>query len=345
MLVSVVLPTFNRGYCLERAIRSVLGQTYPDWELIVVDDGSTDDTQAVLESFKDSRIRVFRHSVNRGVAAGRNTGLAAARGDFIAFLDSDDEWRPDKLTKQLGVMTRAPDTPVAFTDLVWRRGDVEATSFARTLPVFSELLRQHVPTGGHLIIPQRTMYLCLLQELPVKPSTLMLRAQILRSVGRFDERLRSGEDWEFLIRAARQCDFAYLYEPLAKSFSLPDSTYRRFFIQDKEQLIVVLRREQAAQDRDAEAKAAARRGMILLRKQLYWYYMDKGFHPQAALCCLKGFGETFDPFFLARAAWAFRPPWLWHLRHRLAELARCHAAHRKRCPNDGSQTNSCNQGN
>jgi glycosyltransferase involved in cell wall biosynthesis len=145
MLVSVVLPTFNRGYCLERAIRSVLGQTYPDWELIVVDDGSTDDTQAVLESFKDPRIRVFRHSVNRGVAAARNTGLAAARGEFIAFLDSDDEWRPDKLTKQLDVMTRAPTRQLAFTDLVWRRGDVEAGSFARTLPVFSKLLHQHVP--------------------------------------------------------------------------------------------------------------------------------------------------------------------------------------------------------
>jgi len=301
MLVSVVLPTFNRGYCLERAIRSVLGQTYPDWELIVVDDGSTDDTQAVLESFKDSRIRVFRHSVNRGVAAGRNTGLAAARGDFIAFLDSDDEWRPDKLTKQLGVMTRAPDTPVAFTDLVWRRGDVEATSFARTLPVFSELLRQHVPTGGHLIIPQRTMYLCLLQELPVKPSTLMIRAQILSSVGRFEEQLRSGEDWEFLLRVARKFDFAYLDEPLTVVHVLDDATHFRYCIEDKENFMRLLRRARNSAKGDKEVRAAARRGVISLCKHLHWHYMASGDRRRAAVSCLRGFVETASPGLLARA--------------------------------------------
>jgi glycosyltransferase involved in cell wall biosynthesis len=301
MLVSVVLPTFNRGYCLERAIRSVLGQTYPDWELIVVDDGSTDDTQAVLESFKDPRIRVFRHSVNRGVAAARNTGLAAARGEFIAFLDSDDEWRPDKLTKQLDVMRRAPTAQLAFTDLVWRRGDVEAGSFARTLPVFSKLLHQHPPTGGHLVIPQRTMYLCLLQELPVKSPTLMIRAQILSSVGQFDEQLRSGEDWEFLLRAAREFDFAYLDESLTVVHVLKDATHFRYFVEDKEDFIRFLLRARRSDQGDKEARAAARRGIIMLRKHLYWHYMASGDRRRATASCLRGCAETASPGLLARA--------------------------------------------
>jgi len=100
--VSVVIPTYNRGSLLPRAIRSVLNQTFTDFELIVVDDASTDDTQRVVKGFSDLRVRYFRHERNRGGAAARNTGIGAARGEFIAFLDSDDEWLETRLAEQIG---------------------------------------------------------------------------------------------------------------------------------------------------------------------------------------------------------------------------------------------------
>src|SRR5580704_3101162 len=96
--VSVIIPAFNRGYIIAEAVQSVLDQTYAHIEeIIVVDDGSTDNTAAVVRSFKDRRIRVIQHATNRGVAAARNTGLDVARGDLISFLDSDDFWKKEKI--------------------------------------------------------------------------------------------------------------------------------------------------------------------------------------------------------------------------------------------------------
>lgn len=95
--VSVVIPTYNRAHLVGRAIQSVLNQTYQDFEIIVVDDGSTDNTEEVVKSFNDPRIRYIRHDQNRGGSAARNTGIKMARGEYIAFQDSDDEWLPEKL--------------------------------------------------------------------------------------------------------------------------------------------------------------------------------------------------------------------------------------------------------
>ena len=109
-IVSVVIPTFNRAHLIMRALQSVLTQTFTAWETIVVDDGSTDDTETVVLSLGDSRIRYCRQPENRGPAAARNRGMREAKGEFIAFLDSDDEWFPDKLELQVARFRELPET-------------------------------------------------------------------------------------------------------------------------------------------------------------------------------------------------------------------------------------------
>src|SRR5215470_17496504 len=106
--VSVIVPTFDRPDFLRAAVRSVLNQTFSKLEVVVVDDASIIDLAPILDAFHDDRIRYFRHSSNRGEAAARNTGILNARGDYLAFLDDDDEWRPDKLQLQLDLFTRSP---------------------------------------------------------------------------------------------------------------------------------------------------------------------------------------------------------------------------------------------
>src|SRR5438132_12765470 len=101
--VSVIIATHNRARLLRRAIHSVLAQTFEDWELLVVDDGSTDNTETIAVSLQDLRICYLRHEVNRGLSAARNTGIRISRGEYVAFLDDDDEWLPKKLERELEV--------------------------------------------------------------------------------------------------------------------------------------------------------------------------------------------------------------------------------------------------
>ena len=107
--ISVIIPTYNRVNLLNRAINSVLRQTFSDFEVIVVDDSSEDDTKAVVETLKDPRIRYICHDENRGAAAARNTGIRVSRGEHIAFLDSDDEWLSKKLELQIDALTKNPE--------------------------------------------------------------------------------------------------------------------------------------------------------------------------------------------------------------------------------------------
>ena len=96
-LVSIIIPTFNRGYILPRAIKSALSQTYQNIELIIIDDGSTDNTEEIVKDFSDPRIQYIRYSENKGRPAARNKGIKKSKGDFFAFLDSDDEYPPEKI--------------------------------------------------------------------------------------------------------------------------------------------------------------------------------------------------------------------------------------------------------
>jgi glycosyltransferase involved in cell wall biosynthesis len=305
MSVSVVIPTYNRAHIVLNAVRSVLSQTFRDIELIVVDDGSTDDTAARLAAIDDPRLRCLmgRHA---GVSAARNLGVSKASGDLIAFLDSDDLWHPDKLTAEVAFLARHPDVDAVFTDLEKRHGDAVYPSFMRETEVFSRHLGEAAYPDG-LVIEPRDMWLCLLQEVPIKPSALTLRREAFDAVGGFDETWSSSEDWEFLLRLSRRHRFAYLDRPLAVLYISPDSLHILDQSRGEAAMIRLFVRERAALAGDLPALAAVRRGLVNRIKHFGWHYADSGCRSRASGVFLRGFGLTGDVRLLARAVAVWLP--------------------------------------
>jgi GT2 family glycosyltransferase len=193
--VSVVVPSHNRARLLRRTLRSILAQHMTDLEVIVVDDGSTDDTQAVA-SAADPRVRVLRNETPGGVSAARNRGIAAARGEWIAFCDDDDLWSPDKIGCQLAALDRA-HAQWAYV------GDVNVDERLRVL------------SGGPPPAPDAVVAL-LSRWNPVSSggSNVVVRSTVLAAVGGFDSALRRTEDWDMWIRLARTGPPAWVCAPL-----------------------------------------------------------------------------------------------------------------------------------
>ena len=186
--VSVVITTYNRAALLPRAIRSVLAQTYDDYELIIVDDCSTDDTPDVIRTFVDSRIRVVRHAENTGQSAAINTGIRIARGEYIAFLDDDDEWVESKLLRQV----RTLDASSPRVGLVYTWFDhVDAPSGVRR-------------SGGRSVTTGDVSEDVLECRVPAPTSTYLVRTEAARGIGGFDEALKKATDLDFLARLSVQ---------------------------------------------------------------------------------------------------------------------------------------------
>jgi glycosyltransferase involved in cell wall biosynthesis len=193
--VSVIIPTRNRSKLLELSLRSVLWQRNVDFETVVVDDGSTDDTPRVLRSFGD-RIRVVRHERSQGVSAARNRGIAEARGEWVAFLDDDDLWAPDKLELQLQALRR-DDRRWAYA------GAVEITMDNRIL------------AGSPPASPERVMDELLIRNmLPAGASNVIVWKAWLPTETTFDGRLYHSADWDLWIRLARRGPPACVSKPL-----------------------------------------------------------------------------------------------------------------------------------
>jgi len=304
MTVSVVIPTYNRAGTVIDAVRSVLAQRFEDLELIVVDDGSTDDTAARLASIPDVRLHVVL-GPHAGVSAARNLGVRRATGSLISFLDSDDVWHPDKLAHEVAVLAEHPEVDAVFSDLEKRHGDRVFPSFMRQTAVFSRRL----PTtpGGVVIIEPRELRLCLLQEVPIKPSALTLRRPAFDAVGGFDETWSSSEDWEFLLRLARAHRFAYLDQPLAVLHISPDSLHILDQSRGEAAMIRLLTRERAALGDDVEALAAVRHGLVSRFKHFAWHYADAGCRRRAFAVFVQGFTHTGDLGLLARAVAVWLP--------------------------------------
>jgi glycosyltransferase involved in cell wall biosynthesis len=179
-MVSVIIPTYNRAWIVKESILSVLAQTFQDFELIVVDDGSTDHTLSILDEFQD-RIEVI-HQKNSGVSAARNHGVAAAKGKLIAFLDSDDLWMPGKLAIQTEFLASNPDIRICQTDEIWIRNG------CRINPK-----KYHKKPSGEIFLP--SLALCL-----VSPSAVMMEKDFFALMGGFDETLPACEDYDFWLR-------------------------------------------------------------------------------------------------------------------------------------------------
>lgn len=218
VFVSVILPTFNRGEYLERAIRSVLAQTYQDWELIIWDDGSTDQTEELVRSFRDKRIHYF-YEKNQGVAYARNQAINKSHGTLIAFLDSDDAWHPEKLSKQVRAMQAFPQVDLLFSDFLNFDvvNDTQRTGFQQELHGIEHLTIRELEDGLNLIEDGMPENLALGNF--IATDTVMIKREILDRLGGFDERLRNSEDFELWWRLGLAgVKFAFLDEGLLNRY-------------------------------------------------------------------------------------------------------------------------------
>ncbi len=190
--VSIVVPVYNAERTLAATLRSVWAQTCGDFELLVVNDGSTDGTAALLAGQSDPRLRVISHR-NAGVSASRNRGVAEARGEFVAFLDGDDLWTPDKLQAQVAALQGAPDAALVYswTDLIDEAGRV-------------------IQRGSHVVANGRVYPLLASRNFLDCGSTPLIRRSALIEAGPFDETLKGGEDWDLWLRLATRHAFVCL---------------------------------------------------------------------------------------------------------------------------------------
>ena len=212
--VTVIIPTFNRGYCLAESIQSVLDQRFTDFDLIVVDDGSTDNTPEVLRKFHD--IQQIRLEENRGVSFARNQGIAVAKGEWIAFLDSDDLWEKKKLATQMKWVENHSDHHAIYTDEIWIRNGVRVNAMNKHRKYTGDIFRYCLP-------------LCI-----VSPSSVLLHAELLSEVGGFDESMPVCEDYDLWLRIAKRFPFHFIEEKLiVKRGGHEDQLSRKFWGMDR----------------------------------------------------------------------------------------------------------------
>ncbi|MGF1491367.1 MAG: glycosyltransferase [Microcoleaceae cyanobacterium] len=194
-LISVVIPVYNGEQTIQETVESVLSQTFQDFELIVINDGSTDSTLDVLSRFSDSRLHVFSYP-NAGLPASRNRGIDRASGELIAFIDADDLWTPDKLESHQQILQDNPQVTVVYswTDYIDEKGQFLHPGLHISVQgnAYPDLLRSNILENG---------------------SNPLIRRVAFEAVGTFDESLRAAEDWDMWIRLSEKYPFATVPAP------------------------------------------------------------------------------------------------------------------------------------
>jgi len=208
-LVSAIIPTYNRVQSLIRAVASVVAQSWLNLEIIVVDDGSTDNSAGLLYEQFGSRIKLLRLPRNRGVSYARNRGFELSRGSFVAFLDSDDFWQPQKTERQLAFMQASPDVLISQTDEIWIRHGKQVNP-----------CKHHKKPSGFIFA--ECLPLCV-----VSPSAVMMRRSFFAKIGLFDETLPACEDYDLWLRTACRYPISLLDEKLVTKYGGHDDQLSR----------------------------------------------------------------------------------------------------------------------
>jgi len=198
-MISVIIPTYNRSEFLNNAIQSVLAQTYKDFELLVIDDCSTDITPKLVGDIDDKRIKYIRNDTNKGVSASRNIGIKNSSGEYIAFLDDDDEWLPQKLEKQMDIFSLgSPNLGCVYTLGLF----ISATS--------GKIVKNNpLPHRGRILSD-------LLYKNFIITSSVLFRRECFKKVGLFDESVGYAEDYDMWIRMSVEYEFDYVDEIMVK---------------------------------------------------------------------------------------------------------------------------------
>lgn len=199
--IAAIIPTYKRAALVSRSIDSVLAQTRPVDEVIVVDDGSPDNTAEVVAAYGD-RVRYVRQN-NGGLSAARNTGVRVSTCDWVAFLDDDDEWLPNKIEKQIEALEQTPDAVLCYTSL-WCHG-------------IDGVIAELRPNPPNRLFPDIRL------KTPFTPISVMVRKDVFNEVGGFNETLKCVEDWEFFIRLVPGRTVAMAGEPLVRVYMDPNS--------------------------------------------------------------------------------------------------------------------------
>jgi len=198
--ISVIIPTYNRANFLERAIDSVLSQTRKVDECIIVDDGSSDNSSLILQKYQ-SNVGVIRLDKNRGVSHARNVGMEMASGNWIALLDSDDEWKANKLERQLEAIHKKPDTVFCHTEEIWIRNGKRVNQ-----------MKKHQKFGGFIF--DKSLERCL-----ISPSSVLFRKSLLEEIGYFDPTFPICEDYDLWLKVSARYAVLFLDEPLVIKYA------------------------------------------------------------------------------------------------------------------------------
>lgn len=246
-LVSVIIPTFNRAHVLGRALDSVLAQAYDPVEVIVVDDGSTDNTRELMAGYRD-RVRILTQP-NKGVSAARNLGVREAKGEFIALLDSDDAWTPEKLCVQMDFMTADPEVLICQTDEIWIRNGRRVNPKVK-----------HKKPSGMIFEP--SLKLCL-----VSPSAVMMRRELFEIKGMFNEDFPVCEDYDLWLRVTRDTPVHLIDIPCTVKYGGHDDQLSASHSQDKYRIQSIL--NLVRQDLLSEGQKEAALKVLVKKSRVY----------------------------------------------------------------------------
>ncbi|MEK6676072.1 MAG: glycosyltransferase family 2 protein [Planctomycetota bacterium] len=246
-IISVIVPTFNREQLLPRALDSILHQTCTNWEIVLVDDGSTDRTSEIIRAYQEKlgdRLIAIRQ-INQGCSAARNRGIEAARGHFVAFLDSDDEFMPEKLERQLALFDRCPKLGLVYSDYVFI--DLDGTKYDRAIaakmPIGLTVEKEEIEPG--LFVCKGSIFDTLIRGYFIATIVGMVRREVLGKSIRFSPKLSYAEEWLFFLEVARTCRTGYVDEALCVHHATRGSLARTDtvsnFVRQREVLQAVLR--------------------------------------------------------------------------------------------------------